>query len=181
MRTRNKKQIPSLSCWLWDLPCAHAQSCPTLCTPMDWGLPGCSVYEIFQARILEWVAISFYGGIFPTEGSNLHLLSLLHWQANSLALSHLESGVGSGNPLQYSCLENFMYRGAWWTAVHGVTKSRTWLSSRAHTVHAWEAHKIEYLIHLYFISPMELEKTVPHKQLSILSEEFGTRSNFIEN
>ena len=30
---------------------------------------------------------------------------------------------GNGNPLQYSCLENYMDRGAWWTTVHGVTKS----------------------------------------------------------
>ena len=36
-----------------------AQSCPTLCNPMDCSLPGSSVHEIFQARILEWVAISF--------------------------------------------------------------------------------------------------------------------------
>ena len=33
-------------------------------------------------------------------------------------------GVGSGNPLQYSFLENFMDRGAWWVVVHGVAKSR---------------------------------------------------------
>ena len=32
---------------------------------------------------------------------------------------------GQGNPLQYSCLENSMDRGAWWTAVHGVAQSRT--------------------------------------------------------
>ena len=32
---------------------------------------------------------------------------------------------GNGNPLQYSCLENSMDRGAWWATVHGVTKSRT--------------------------------------------------------
>ena len=32
-------------------------------------------------------------------------------------------GEGNGNPLQYSCLENPMDRGAWWTTVHGVTKS----------------------------------------------------------
>ena len=36
-----------------------AQSCPTLCDPMDCSLPGSSVHGIFQARILEWVAISF--------------------------------------------------------------------------------------------------------------------------
>ena len=34
-------------------------------------------------------------------------------------------GEGSGNPLQYSCLENPMERGAWWATVHGVTKSWT--------------------------------------------------------
>ena len=34
-------------------------------------------------------------------------------------------GEGNGNPLQYSCLENPMDRGAWWATVHGVAKSRT--------------------------------------------------------
>ena len=36
-----------------------AQSCPTLCDPMDCGLPDSSIHGIFQARVLEWVAISF--------------------------------------------------------------------------------------------------------------------------
>ena len=34
-------------------------------------------------------------------------------------------GVGNGNPLQYSCLENSMDRGAWEATVHGITKSWT--------------------------------------------------------
>ena len=34
-------------------------------------------------------------------------------------------GGGNDNPLQYSCLENSMDRGAWWAIVHGVAKSRT--------------------------------------------------------
>ena len=38
------------------------QSCPTLCDPVDSSLPGSSVHEILQARILEWVAISFSRG-----------------------------------------------------------------------------------------------------------------------
>ena len=37
-------------------------------------------------------------------------------------------GEGNGNPLQYSCLENPMDRGAWQATVHGVAKSRTGLS-----------------------------------------------------
>ena len=36
-----------------------AQSCPTLCNPMDCSLPGSSVHGIFQARVLEWGAIGF--------------------------------------------------------------------------------------------------------------------------
>ena len=39
-----------------------AQSCPTLCDPMDCSPPGSSVCEIFHARILEWFAISFSRG-----------------------------------------------------------------------------------------------------------------------
>ena len=37
-----------------------AQLCPTLCDPMDCSLPGSSIHGIFQARVLEWVAISEY-------------------------------------------------------------------------------------------------------------------------
>ena len=40
-----------------------AQSCPTLCDPMDYSLPGSSVHGIFQARLLEWGAITFSGEI----------------------------------------------------------------------------------------------------------------------
>ena len=38
-------------------------------------------------------------------------------------------GEGNGSPLQYSCLENPMDRGAWWATVHGVTKSQMGWSS----------------------------------------------------
>ena len=40
------------------------QSCPTLCNPMDHSLPGFSLHGIFQARILEWIAISSLGDLF---------------------------------------------------------------------------------------------------------------------
>ena len=44
--------------------CLVAQSCPTLCGPMDCSPLGSSVHGISQARILEWVAISFFRGSF---------------------------------------------------------------------------------------------------------------------
>ena len=46
-----------------------------------------------------------------------------------------ECGEGNGTPLQYSCLKNPMNRGAWWSAVHGVAKSRTGLSDFTFTFH----------------------------------------------
>ena len=85
-------------------------------------------------------------GIFPTQGLNSHLLP---WQAGSSPLSHLGSlrgsnmwdgrliyekakgrfGEGSGNTLQYSCLENPMDRGTWRVTVHLVTNGWTRLSN----------------------------------------------------
>ena len=50
-------------------------------------------HGIFPAGILEWVAISSSKGFFPTQGSNLSLLHLLHWQANSSPLQ-----LGKGGP-----------------------------------------------------------------------------------
>ena len=48
-----------------------AQLCPTLCDPMD-----CTVHEILQARILEWVAFSFSRGSFqPRDGSQVSLIA----------------------------------------------------------------------------------------------------------
>ena len=44
-----------------------AQLCPILCDPMGCSLPGSSVQGIFQARILEWGAISFSKGSSPTR------------------------------------------------------------------------------------------------------------------
>ena len=52
---------------------------------MDCNPEGVSVHGIFQAKILEWVAISFLLGIFLTQGLNLHIL---HQQMDSLPLSH---------------------------------------------------------------------------------------------
>ena len=71
-------------------------------------------------------------GIFSTQGSNLCLLSLLHWQGFSFP------PVPRGTPLQSSCLENPTDGGAWWAAVHGVTKSRTPLSDFTFPFHALE-------------------------------------------
>ena len=64
--------------------CGYVQSCLTLCDPMDNSPPGSTVHGIFQAKILEQVAISYSRGIFPTPGLNPCLLHFLPWQVDSL-------------------------------------------------------------------------------------------------
>ena len=52
-----------------------------------------------------------------------------------MPLISFEAGEGNGTPLQYSCLENPMDGGAWYSAVHGVAKSQTRLSNFTFTFH----------------------------------------------
>ena len=66
--------------------CLVAQSCLTLCDPMDCSLPGFSIHGILQTRIQEWVTMFSSRGSSPLRGSNLHILCLLHWQGCSLSL-----------------------------------------------------------------------------------------------
>ena len=71
-----------------------AQLCLTLCDPMDCGPSGSSVHGILQARMLEWLAISFSrGSSWPRRE---RLLCLLHGQAGSLPL--VASGEPCGDP-----------------------------------------------------------------------------------
>ena len=86
-----------------------AQSCLTLCNPTDCSLPSSSIHGIFQARVLQWVAISF-SWIFPTQGSNLHLLLLLHWQADSLSLHHLGIKITETNKIQKNMQFSFFFK-----------------------------------------------------------------------
>ena len=80
------------------------------CDPMDWNLPNSSVHGILQARILEWVAISFSRGSFwPRDWTQVSCTAgrLLIWAK--------------------SILEIVKDRGAWRAAVHGVPRSQTGL------------------------------------------------------
>ena len=57
-----------------------AQSCLTLCNPMDCSLPGFSVHGIFQARVPEWVAISFSrGSSRPRDKTQVSLIAGRHF------------------------------------------------------------------------------------------------------
>ena len=59
----------------------HAQSCPTLCDPMNCSPPGSSVHGIFQARILAWVAICYArGSSLPRDRTHLSCVSCIDRQ-----------------------------------------------------------------------------------------------------
>ena len=126
--------------------CSVVQSRSTLCDPVDCNPLDSSAYRIFQARILEWVAISscrefswprdrtrvscIAGGFFTTEPCG-----------NPPAMQEMQEirvwspAGGNGNPFQYSCLENPVEREAWWATVHRVPKNWTWLSDWARWAH----------------------------------------------
>ena len=69
----------------WEAPnkhlavlCLVAQLCPILCNPVDCSLPGSSVRGIFQARMLEWIAISYFRGSFqPRDGTLVSCVSCI--------------------------------------------------------------------------------------------------------
>ena len=100
-----------------------AQSFPTLSDPMDCSPPGSSVHGIFQARVLEWVAIAFSNLLYICTLKYMYLsldaqlvffLELLVlFSITIFRWSRGRDGDGNGNPLQYSCLENPMDGGAW--------------------------------------------------------------------
>ena len=75
---------------------ACAQSCPTLCDPTDYSLPGSSVHRISQARILERVAISFSrGSSWPRDPTRISWASCIgRWVA---ALAKYRNRVNSNN------------------------------------------------------------------------------------
>ena len=128
----------------------------TLCNSMDWSPPGSSVRGIFQARVWsgspcprpgdlpdpgiepvsfmfpEWagrfsIASTAWGSLVAQTVNNMPAVGdTWVWSLPGLGRSLEER---NGYPLQYSCPESSMNRGAWWATVHEVTKSQTRLSN----------------------------------------------------
>ena len=94
--------------------CMRAQAhslCPTLCDPMDCSLPGSSVHVIFQARVLEWVAIfSSRGSSWPRDRTCVFCIVrqiLYHWATCEVYLEwlSLHNNRPQHTPLPPSLLE----------------------------------------------------------------------------
>ena len=81
--------------------------------------------------LFMWFLVGYYW-VFP-GGSDSKESSCSVRDLGSIPGWGRSLGGGCDNPLQHSCLENPMDRGAWWAIVHSITKSQTWLSDLAHT------------------------------------------------
>ena len=110
------------------------QSGPTLCDPMDCSPPGSSIHGIYWARMLAWVAIPVSRGIFPTQGSNPHLLCLLHWQAGSLPTREVQELIylGPKCPQRQNRKINDGAVQGQCTVAHGLSVNQ---ASLGHTMH----------------------------------------------
>ena len=102
--------------------------------------------DLSQGKPFSWI-IFLMGHVYLGKEDKKHKgISVFApqrgWYMN-VSVSQLKSDWSSscplalhdGTPLQYSHLETPMGRGAWWAAVHGVVKSRTWLSDYTLTFH----------------------------------------------
>ena len=158
---RPHRRQPTRLLWPWDSPGKNtgvgchfllqcmkvkseseiAQSCLSLCDPMDCSLPGSSVHGIFQARVLEWSAIAFSGGLVLDDLYYIEVYSryILFTQMVKSLPAVQETQVrflGQEDPLEKEMATHTSIL-AWrilWTEepgglVHGVTKSQTRLSN----------------------------------------------------
>ena len=85
-----------------------------------------------RTRLSDWTELNLtFPGGFPS-GSESKESACSAGDLNSIPWLGRSPGKGNGNPLQYSCLENPMDRGAWQATAHGVAKSHNW-ATNTHT------------------------------------------------
>ena len=114
------------------------------------------IFGLFRNNISKNILFFSLTGIYHTRhgcisGASQVALLVKNRPANAGDIRNSDSipglgrspGGGHSNPLQYSCLENPLDRGAWWATVHGVAKRQTWVKGLStHTpMHFWTAER----------------------------------------
>ena len=101
----------------------------------------CQKRELWTNSMVTTVTQNCFVFFFPPSIGRLYLdcFYCIDWETldilnqrppELLCILNALSNIRNGNPLQYSCLENSMDRGAWWAMVHGVAES--WIRLSAH-------------------------------------------------
>ena len=107
-----------------------AQSCLTLSYPMDCSLPGSSVHGIFQAKVLEWVAIAFF------KEESLTMIQIILWNFANVSRDDSRGGgiIFASLYFPFSCLMDIVFFQTKWKKSHGrhrnavedIRKGRFW-------------------------------------------------------
>ena len=105
---------------------------------ISWGYFRVEIISAMLIYLLPFTDLMFSG--FPGGASGKELSC--QWRRFKILVICLgledPLGVGHNNPLQYSCLENPMDRGAWWDSVHGVAKNLAWIKRlKTHGKETW--------------------------------------------
>ena len=125
-----------------------------------WAVPPCGQIEEHIYSLLGHVppALSRWG--FP-GGSGVKNPLATAGDAASIPGLGRSPGEGNGNPLQHSCLENPIDRGAWQATIHGVAKSPTWLSDWTRTttkyeIKQWELSSAQPAVLVFYCAVLRL-------------------------
>ena len=123
-----------LNDWAYASSSPYVSACPGIELKKGWKILEkkkiCDIPEknriwICHSSSTVYTALTLYSG-FP-GGSDSKESACNAGDTDLIPGLGRSPGVGNGNPLQYSCLENFMDNGAWWATAHGATESQTWL------------------------------------------------------
>ena len=121
--------------WSVWLVCHPYLWAPITIGPFAWDSPSLHLLTWCKASRVARVVQNLPANVGVAEGSGL------------IPGSGRSPGIENGNPLQNSCLDNSMGRGAWWATVHGVTKNQTWLSDWAHRhTHTSWCENVKYFL-----------------------------------
>ena len=114
---------------------------------------------LFTFILLIWQIVLIW--ILPADGSDSKESVCSMGEPGSIPGLGRSPGEGSSNPLQYSCLENSMDRGAWWAIVLGVTKSQTELSDWDLHFFSLSAYKFRNFTSFWWIKPFDIMNCSP--------------------
>ena len=118
---------------LWGVPLVHLSLHPGLTIPAtqgNWTLWLFLIEKVYSVQLLPKTSQTLLEDNWVPDFPGRGLCP-----CGNKAPPQSGQGEGNGTPLQYSCLENPMDGEAWWAAVHGVAKIRTWLSDFTFTFH----------------------------------------------
>ena len=113
--------------------CAQSQSCPTLCDPMDYSLPGSSLRGIFLATILEWIAI-----YFSTVSTLAQWDMQGHWRVG-MEKKYMEASINITEKPKWTfwLIQYIMYNMSYFIVPRWLSGKESACKCRTHRFNSW--------------------------------------------